>query len=117
MGGAIGSWQVKAVFLGATALAFAASPAFAEVPKLELTLKEHRFSPAEIAGPSGQPFMIEVVNQDSAAAEFESKELRVEKVVPAGGKITVRVRALKPGRYTFFDDYHQDTAQGAVVVK
>jgi len=43
--------------------------------------------------------------------------LRVEKVVPGGGTITVQVRALKPGRYRFYDDYHEETTQGYLVVK
>jgi hypothetical protein len=50
-------------------------------------------------------------------AEFESKPLRVEKAVPAGGKITLQVRPLTPGRYRFFDDYHEATAEGFLVVQ
>ena len=50
-------------------------------------------------------------------AEFESKELRVEKVVAGGGAIAVKVRALKPGRYRFFDDYHEATTQGFLVAQ
>jgi hypothetical protein len=43
--------------------------------------------------------------------------LRVEKVVPGGGKITVQVRALAPGRYRFFDDYHESTTEGFLVTQ
>jgi hypothetical protein len=42
--------------------------------------------------------------------------LRFEKIVPAGGKITLEVRPLSAGRYKFFDDYHEDTAFGFVVI-
>jgi plastocyanin len=100
----------------ALAVSLFAAPAFAE-DTVQVTLKDHKFAPAEIEAPSGKAFTLEILNQDSTAAEFESKELRVEKVAPAGGKATVKVRALKTGRYPFFDDYHQDSAQGAVVVK
>jgi plastocyanin len=104
---------------GGLALAFAllAGPAFAEGAAVQVTLKDHKFTPAEVEAPAGKPLTIEIVNQDSTAAEFESKDLRVEKVAPAGGKATVRVRALKPGRYRFFDDYHESTAVGYLVVK
>src|SRR5262249_33998674 len=88
-----------------------------EATKLSLTLKDHKFSPAEPTAPAGKPVVIEVENQDKTPAEFESKALRVEKVVPGGGKITVQVRALPPGRYRFFDDYHESTTEGFLVTQ
>jgi plastocyanin len=99
------------------ACALFVGPALAESAAVQVTLKDHKFTPAEVEAPAGKPLTIEIVNQDSTAAEFESKDLRVEKVAPAGGKATVRVRALKPGRYRFFDDYHESTAVGYLVVK
>ena len=56
-------------------------------------------------------------NLDATPAEFESKTLRVEKVVAAGGKITVQIRPLAAGRYRFFDDYHEDTTEGFLNVQ
>ncbi len=102
-----------------------ALPCFADAPvavadeaaKVSVTLKDHRFSPAEPTAPAGKPIVIEVDNLDVTPSEFESKPLRVEKVVPGGGKVTIRVRPLNPGRYRFFDDYHEDTTQGFLVVK
>jgi len=94
------------------------SLAIADEPtKLTLTLKDHKFSPAEPTAPAGKPVVIEVENQDKTPAEFESKALRVEKVVPGGGKISVQVRALPPGRYRFFDDYHEATTEGFLVTQ
>jgi len=90
----------------------------AEQPaKVSLTLKDHKFSPAEPAAPAHKPIVIEVTNQDKTPSEFESKSLRVEKVVPGGDTITVRVRPLPPGRYRFYDDYHESTTQGFLVTK
>jgi heme/copper-type cytochrome/quinol oxidase subunit 2 len=88
-----------------------------DAAKVSVTLKDHRFSPAEPTAPAGRPIVIEVDNLDVTPAEFESKTLRVEKVVPGGGKVTVQVRPLKPGRYRFFDDYHENTTEGFLVVK
>jgi hypothetical protein len=62
-------------------------------------------------------FSLKVTNQDPTPAEFESKTLRVEKVVAGGAKIKVQIRALSAGRYRFFDDYHEDTTEGFLVVK
>jgi len=102
----------------ALALALAAPASAADEPaKVSLTLKDHRFSPAETAAPAGKPIVIEVTNSDTTPAEFESKPLRVEKVVPAGGKVTVQVRPLSPGRYRFFDDYNEATAEGFLVTQ
>jgi plastocyanin len=100
--------------LALTALAFA--PARAETV-LQLALKDHHFSPAEISAPANQPVTIVVSNQDATPAEFESKTLRVEKVVAGNSKIKVQVRPLVPGRYRFFDDYHEDTTEGFLIVK
>lgn len=79
-----------------------------------LTLKDHRFTPSDVSVVAGERFRIEVRNQDSTPAEFESSDLRVEKIVVPGGKITVMAGPLKPGTYKFFDDYHPDTATGII---
>ena len=44
--------------------------------------------------PAGKPIIIDVSNLNSTPSEFESKTLRVEKVVPGGGKISIQVRPL-----------------------
>jgi heme/copper-type cytochrome/quinol oxidase subunit 2 len=84
---------------------------------IELTLKDHKFAPAELTVPAGQKFQIKVTNNDEAPAEFESHDLKVEKIVVPGGTITVTAGPLKPGTYQFFDDYHPDDAKGIVTAK
>jgi Cupredoxin-like domain len=84
---------------------------------VKLTLKDHRFAPAEPHAPANKPITFVVTNLDPTPSEFESKTLRVEKVVAAGGTITLQVRPLSPGRYRFFDDYHEDTTEGFLVVE
>jgi len=106
--------SLAAVF-AAAALALA-TPAFAQT-KIELTLKDHKFSPAEVKAPANTPIVIVVKNLDPTPAEFESKALKVEKVVAGGAQITVNVRALSPGRYRFFDEYNEKTAVGHLVVE
>lgn len=83
---------------------------------LAITVKDHRFEPAELRAPANRPISIRVKNADSAPIEFESVSLRVEKVIAPGISGTVNVRPLAPGRYEFFDDFHQQT-RGTLVVQ
>jgi plastocyanin len=87
-----------------------------ESATVHISLKDHHFQPAELKAPAGKPITIIVKNLDAAPAEFESNTLRVEKVVTGGGTISILVRPLQPGRYRFFDDFHQET-DGYLVVQ
>jgi hypothetical protein len=107
--------------LGITALMlalFVSMPAARaqESATVSITLQNNRFQPAEPHAPANKPITIIVKNLNSAPAEFESNMLRVEKVVAAGGTISLQIRPLAPGRYRFFDDFHQET-QGYLVVQ
>ncbi len=86
-----------------------------EALTVNISLKEHRFQPAELHAPAGKTIVIVVKNNESTPAEFESNMLRVEKVVVGGGTITLRIRPLAPGRYRFFDDFHPSTIGYLVV--
>ena len=99
------------------AVVFVAPAACAEDSvTVQLTLKDHRFQPAEPHAPAGKPITIILKNLDPVPAEFESNMLRVEKVVTGGGTISIRIRPLEPGRYRFFDDFKPET-QGYLVVQ
>src|ERR1700680_3127394 len=94
-------------------LLFIAAPGWAADP-ITLTIKDHRFTPSEVTVPAGERFRIEVENKDATPAEFESNDLRIEKIVVPGGRIAVTAGPLKPGTYKFFDDYHPDLATGTL---
>ena len=81
-----------------------------------ISVKDHRFQPSQISAPANRPISIRVKNLDAAPMEFESVSLRVEKVLAPGSEGVVNVRALAPGRYEFFDDFHQET-RGVLVVE
>jgi hypothetical protein len=85
--------------------------------EIQLSYKDKKFDPAEISAPANTAVVIKLKNLDSKAMEFESKTLKIEKVVAAGGDATINVRAQKPGRYEFFDEYNEKVARGALVVK
>jgi heme/copper-type cytochrome/quinol oxidase subunit 2 len=96
--------------LGAVQGALAAEPAM-----LKLVIRDHRFSPAEITVPANTPTVIQITNADPTPEEFDSPDLKVEKVIAGGQTGLVRLRPLKPGRYSFSGEYHAATAQGVVV--
>jgi heme/copper-type cytochrome/quinol oxidase subunit 2 len=94
----------------------AAMPALADDPAVTITLKDHQFAPAEVAVPAGVKVQLLVKNEQDVTAEFESNSLHREKIVTAGGQITVFVGPLDPGSYEFFDDFHNAT-RGHLVAK
>lgn len=103
--------------LGLLALLLISTSAIAEVKEFKLTIREHRFIPAEVIIPANTKVKLVIVNEDSTPEEFESHQLNREKVVTGHGTIVVFVGPLKPGRYPFFGDFNAKTAQGAVIVK
>ena len=94
-----------------------ATSASAQEPAYTLVIKDHQFQPTEIEIPAGQKIALTVKNNDPTPEEFESTELRREKVVPGGEQIIVYIGPLKPGRYEFFGDFNPATARGHIVVK
>jgi cupredoxin-like protein len=108
---------MKARFaMAALLLAAGALAAQAQETSLSISVKNHRFQPAELQAPANVPITLHVKNLDSTPMEFESVSLRVEKVVTPNSEGIVRLRPLSPGRYNFFDDFHQET-NGALVVR
>jgi Cupredoxin-like domain len=108
----------KTTLLAAVALVSVAGAANAEgTTEIQLSYKDRKFDPAEISAPANTAIVIKLKNLDAKAMEFESKTLKVEKVVAGGSDATINVRAQKPGRYEFFDEYNEKTARGALVVK
>ena len=100
----------------ATILVVLAAAAMAEdAVTVQITVKNHSFEPAEIHAPAGTPIVLRVKNLDPTPMEFESASLRVEKVVTANSEGVINLRPLQPGRYKFFDDFHQTTT-GVLVV-
>ena len=98
-------------------LAMATTVAAADPPEFNLTIRDHRFEPAELTIPAGQKVKIKVFNADATPEEFESYELNREKVIPGNTTATIFVGPLDPGTYPFFGEFNAQTAQGKLVVK
>jgi hypothetical protein len=81
---------------------------------VKLALQNHHFVPDQVIVPAGERFRIELTNHDDTVSEFESYDMKFEKIVVPGGTIFVFAGPLHPGTYKFFDDYHPDAATGTV---
>ena len=98
-------------------LVLAAAPvALADDPVVMITLKDNQFVPSEVPVPAGVKVQLLIKNEQQVSAEFESTSLHREKIVTAGGQISVFVGPLDPGSYEFFDDFHSAT-RGHLIVK
>lgn len=91
--------------------------ALAANQELLVQIKDHKFVPENLNAPSNQKFTLIVENTDKTLEEFESSDLKREKIVGGGKKITINLGPLSPGEYKFFGDFHQKTAQGKLIVK
>jgi plastocyanin len=85
--------------------------------EIRIIIKDNKFEPSEVKVEAGKKIKIIIENQDKTLEEFESADLNREKIVPAGGSVNVVLAPLKPGKYKFFGDFHQDTAQGILIVE
>ena len=103
---------VLAIALGTVPAATAADPA--EIP---LVIEKNRFQPDIIKVKAGTPFVLVITNKDKGPEEFESKDLRIEKVIPGGKTLRLRIPALKAGGYDFVGEYHEKTAKGRIVAE
>lgn len=109
---------LRTASLTAFLTAFAQAPAgAASAVTLHISIKDHRFQPAELKVPANAPVTLIVRNLDATPEEFESNTLRVEKVVAGNSEITLNFRPLAPGRYRFYGDFNEATAQGAITAE
>lgn len=98
-------------------LAMVSSAFAADLPEYTLVLRNHVYTPGELRVPAGTKFKIMVENRDPTPEEFESNEFNREMIVLPNRSITVYVGPLRAGSYRFFGDFHQDTAQGRLIVE
>jgi plastocyanin len=107
-------WIAAAVMAVIGAVPWAGARADDAAP-IAVTIKDHKFSPAEIHVPAGKATTLKITNQDPTAEEFDSTALKVEKVIAGGTWGLVHLSPLGPGKYPFVGEYHADTAQGVVL--
>jgi hypothetical protein len=105
------------VILGLTSLLALGRPALAaDEPTFSIEFKDGTVTPTRIEVPAKTRFRLELKNSGKTAAEFESNEMKKEKVLAPGTTSSLIIRTLDPGEYKFFDDFHQQ-AKGVLVAK
>jgi len=94
------------------------APARAEgMPVFKIEFNDGVVTPMRLEVPANKPFKIELHNTGKTPAEFESLELRREKVLAAQSKSFIVIRRLDRGEYKFFDEFHPDAPQAVLVAK
>jgi hypothetical protein len=100
------------------AIAVAANLATAaELPTFAITIKDGRIEPPRLEIPAGTKVKLTIRNEGPGPAEFESEDLRVEKVLAPGATSFVVLPPLKPGTYQAFDEFHPATGVMVIVAK
>lgn len=117
-----GLFQRRALLsvFGAVVVALALPPQAARAAdevEVTISIKDHKFDPAEVKVAAGKAIKLTVKNLDATAEEFESKTLKVEKVIAGKGTAVIRLKPLAKGSYKFFGEYHEKTAQGVLIAE
>jgi hypothetical protein len=106
------------VSLAALCLAFAPAISLAgEEAVFTIEFKDGTVSPLRLEVPANRRFQLNLVNNGDTPAEFESTELRKEKILAAKTTSILVFRTLDPGEYPFFDDFHPDAPQAVLIAK
>lgn len=88
----------------------------AKRPEFKLVLKNHLFYPAQITIPANKKVKLVIHNQDNSVEEFDSFDLNREKVIFPNHKSIIFIGPLPVGEYSFFGEYHPNSARGKVIV-
>jgi len=88
-----------------------------EDPIFRIEFKDGVMTPLRLDVPAKRRFKLELHNLGETPAEFESRDLRKEKVLAPGTSSTLVIRTLDPGEYDFFDDFHPDAPPAVLVAK
>ena len=89
----------------------------ADTPVVELVIRDHHFEPTDVPIPVNTKVKLLIKNRDPTSEEFESYELKREKVISGNSEGVVFIGPLPAGSYPFFGDFSPDTAQGRVIVE
>jgi hypothetical protein len=98
-------------------LALAVRAAAAELPTFAVTLADGRIDPRRLEVPARTKIKLTLRNAGPGAAEFEGRDVRVEKVLAPGAASFVVLPPLEPGTYRFFDEFHTDTPDMRVIAR
>ena len=67
--------------------------------------------------PANKKIKLLVINKDNEVEEFESLDLKRERMIPANGEVIINIGPLDPGEYQFYGEFHNKTAQGKIIAE
>jgi Cupredoxin-like domain len=115
---AFGLGRSAAILFATLFLTTGAAIAWAEEePVFTIEFNDGTVSPLRIEVPANRRFQLLLRNNGITPAEFESSELRKEKVLAPKSTSILVFRTLDPGEYPFFDDFHPDAPKAVLVAK
>ncbi len=85
--------------------------------EVDITLENHKFSPSIVHVPQYRKIKLVIYNVDSTIEEFDSSDLKREKILRPMAKTNIILAPLKAGRYDFMGEFHEDTAKGTIIVE
>ncbi len=91
-----------------------------DTPTFSIEFHDGKIAPLQLTVPANKRFRIELHNTGVTAAEFESSELHLEKVLAPNNPMPAPVlviRSLDPGDHIFFDDLHADAPKIHLIAK
>ncbi|WP_274540010.1 MULTISPECIES: cupredoxin domain-containing protein [Xenorhabdus] len=103
--------------ISVVSLIYAPMTIAAEKFTLELEMNNGELTPPILSVPAKTPVRIKIRNTGTEPVEFESTQLRKEKVLAPGANSVVVIAPLKPGKYTFFDDFHLAHPAGEIIAE
>ncbi|MGI4776366.1 MAG: cupredoxin domain-containing protein [Janthinobacterium lividum] len=88
-----------------------------EILEIGISIKDHKFEPEIIEVPSGVKIRMTIKNLDDTIEEFDSIDLRREKIIAGNSQVHVVLAPLRPGKYCFVGEFYHETAKGCIVAK
>lgn len=86
-------------------------------PVFTIAFKDGAVSPPRLEVPANRRFQLKLVNDGYTPAEFESNELRKEKILAPRTTSILVFKTIEPGEYPFFDDFHPDAPKAVLIAK
>ncbi|RTK92387.1 MAG: cupredoxin domain-containing protein [Rickettsiales bacterium] len=109
--------NLSILFVSIIILLFSSTSYAKDEIEVNIYIKDHKFYPDQLELPSGHKIRITIYNQDSTIEEFESPDLKREKIIPGLSKATIILAPLKVGVYKFYGEFNEDTAKGSIIIK
>src|SRR5262249_51726129 len=107
---------VLAALVAALVAGHVPAPA-ADPPEIPLVIEKNRVEPGVLKGKANAPLVVVLTNKDKGPEELDMLQPRIEKVIPGGKTVKLKMPALKPGTYPFVGEYHAETAKAKIVAE